>query len=117
MDKPTKQRSLEQNAYLWGVAYKTVIDCLPASSVNAVTINPEYWHEFFCELYFGTVEIGFPGSGKTRAKRTTTTDERGKRNVISTTEFMDFVTCMQAKCAEHGITVLSPNEPPMVDAA
>jgi len=37
--------------------------------------------------------------------------------VISTSEFMDFVTCMQAKCAEHGITVLNPNEPPMEDAA
>ena len=117
MNKVERQRSLEQNAYLWGVVYPTIIDCLPADQINAYTIVPENWHEYFCELHFGTIEIGFPGSGKTRAKRSTTHDDRGKRNVLSTTAFMDFVTCIQAECSERGIQVPNPNEAPWENAA
>lgn len=111
MNKADKQRSIQQNSYLWGVVYPTIIDHLPADQINAYTINAENWHDYFCELHFGSIEIGF--GGKTRAKRTTTRDERGKRQVLSTTDFMDFVTSIQAECAERGIDIPNPNEIPL----
>lgn len=105
-----RKRSLAQNAYLWGVVYPYIIDCLPAAAVNSTTIVPDYWHDYFCEKHFGSVEIGFPGSGKTRPRRSTTRNERGKTEVLSTTDFQDFVLSIQAECAEYGIYVPDPNE-------
>ncbi len=112
MNKIERQRSIAQNCYPWGVVYPTIIDKLPFDQINAYTINAENWHDFFCEVHFGSIQIGF--GGKTRAKRTTTKDERGKRDVLSTTDFMDFVTCIQAECAERGIIIPNPNEIPLV---
>lgn len=114
----SRQRSLAQNRYLFGPAYGVIVEAMQiAHPLKPWLHNKEMWHEHWCEEYFGRVEIGFPGSGKYRPRRTTTTNEIGKRDVISTTKFDEFKTLIQAACAEHGIDIPDPNEPPLQEYA
>ena len=110
-----KQRSNEQNRYLWGVAYEVLIEAMRKYHPGKHWLQiKDDWHELFCEGFFGTVDVGFPGSRKTRPKRTTTRNEEGKRDIISTTEFQDFVRHIQETCAEHHIDIPDVNEVPML---
>lgn len=99
-----KKRSNEQNAALFGVAYKDIRE----ATGNEV----DDLHTMFCGEFFGWVECEVLGKRKMKPRRTTTTNEAGKRDVISTTEFMDFYEEVQRIAAEFGIYVRSPNETP-----
>lgn len=96
-----KDRSLEQNNALYGVAYK-------ALSEFTGYIAPEL-HEMFLRSYFGEVEVEVMGRKFVKPRRTTTTDESGKRKLLSTLEFMDFYRFIQQKGAEAGCWVPDPD--------
>jgi hypothetical protein len=82
-----KDRSLEQNNALYGVAYKVL------SEFTGYT-GPEL-HELFLRSYFGEVEVEVLGQRFKKPRRTTTTDERGNRKLLNTIEFMDFYRHIQ----------------------
>lgn len=103
VEEHKRKRSDSQNAALWGVAYKTLRD----ETGN----DPEDMHRYFCGEFYGWVEYEIFGQTRKKPRRTTTTDENGKRNVISTTDFMDFYAFIQQRAAETvGVYVPDPNE-------
>jgi hypothetical protein len=99
-----KERSDLQNRALWGVAYKTLH--------KATGNDPEDLHEYFCGEYFGWVEYRVMGKRRLRPKRTTTKDDRGKRDVISTLELKDFYAFIQQRAAET-VAVYVPDPDPL----
>jgi len=95
-------RSNAQNNALWGVAY-------PA--IRVATGNDLHdLHDLFCGEYYGWVETVVLSKRRMKPRRTTTTNELGKRDVISTADFSDFYLAVQMKAAEFGIDVPAPNE-------
>lgn len=96
-----RTRTDDQNKALWGVAYKTIRE--------ATGNDVEDLHTLFCGEYFGWVETEVLGKRKMKPARTTTTDENGKRDVLSTVDFADFYTFIQAKASEFGIDVPDPD--------
>src|SRR5688572_20387388 len=76
-----KERSDLQNRALWGCAYKTLRD--------ATGNDPEDLHTYFCGEFFSWVEYEVMGQKRKRPFRTTTKDENGKRDVISTIQLQD----------------------------
>lgn len=96
-----KDRSDPQNNALHGVAYKAL------SEFTGYT-GPEL-HDVFLRAYFGEVEREIMGQIIKRPRRTTTTDENGKRNKLSTVEFNAFYAFVQQKGAEIGCWVPDPD--------
>lgn len=99
-----KERSDLQNRALWGCAYKTLRD--------ATGNDPEDLHTYFCGEYFGWVEYEVMGATRKRPRRSTTKDENGKRDVISTTQLQDFYAFIQQRSAET-VGVFVPDPDPM----
>lgn len=100
-------RSVQQCRYLNGVAYKRLSD---ATGYERDDIS-----EYCCGLYFGWKTKKVPKKPKCDGfeevpLRTTTTDENGKRSVLSTTEFMDYVAFVQRFAASKGIYIPDPDE-------
>lgn len=96
-----KDRSDPQNNALYGVAYKAL------SEFTGYTA-PEL-HEVFLKGYFGSVEREIFGETVIRPRRTTTTDENGTKNKLSTIEFKAFYAFVQQKGAEIGCWVPDPD--------
>ena len=98
-----KSRSNDQCRYLNGVVYATIGD--------ALGFDRDDVSEYLCGAYFGWREKSLPGNRSVSVPiRTTTTDADGKRAVLSTKEFADYVEFCQRFAAEHGIYVPSPSE-------
>jgi len=103
-----RERTDPQNAYLFGVAYPPIAEA-KGYSVDDI-------HEFMCGTHFGWVDKPRPKSPRnpegleSRPFRTTTRDENGKRNVLGTVEFSDFVETVKRVAAQVGIYVPEPNE-------
>ncbi len=96
-------RSEEQNNALFGVAYPPIME--------HTGYRKEELHEVFCRAYFGEVERDIAGRNVIRPKRTTTTDERGHRDVISKLDFANFYSFIQQVAGEHwGIDVPDPDK-------
>lgn len=97
-----KDRSEEQNNALWGVAYKYL---------RKETGNEKAGlHDYFCREYFGEVERTVLGRTRTYPRRTTTKDEHGEDDVLSTKDFMDFYAFIQQHMAEKfGLDVPDPD--------
>lgn len=99
-------RTDRQNRYLNGVAYKILGD--------AIGYERDDVSEFLCGAYWGWKEKRVPKkpgcSGIEQVPiRTTTTDENGKRSVLSITEFMDYVAFVQRFAAKRGIHIPDPD--------
>lgn len=99
-----KERSDLQNRALWGCAYKTLRD--------ATGNDAEDLHTYFCGEYFGWVEYDVLGATRKRPRRSTTKDENGKRDVISTRDLQDFYAFIQQRSAET-VGVFVPDPDPM----
>jgi hypothetical protein len=99
-----KERSDLQNRALWGCAYKTLRE--------ATGNDPEDLHTYFCGEYFSWVEYEVMGQKRKRPFRTTTKDENGKRDVISTIHLQDFYAFVQQRSAET-VGVYVPDPDPM----
>lgn len=91
-------RTNPQNAYLWAAVYAPLVDRCGFSA--------EEWHDYFCQLHFGTVQHVKPsGEIEMRPLRTTTKNEHGKRDVLKGKPFADFVTFVESECANRGVFV------------
>lgn len=100
-------RSIRQCRYLNGVAYKLIGE--------ATGYERDEISEFLCGAYYGWREKrvpkkpGCPDGVESVPVRTTTTDETGKRSVLTVTEFMDYVAFVQRFAAKRGIFVPDPD--------
>ena len=97
-----KERSNLQNRALWGLAYKTLHE--------ATGNDPEDLHTYFCGEYFGWTEYTVMDRKRKRPRRTTTKDEHGKHDVISTLDLSNFYAFIQRRAAETvGVYVPDPD--------
>lgn len=97
----TKPRNDQQNRALWGVAYKE----LSEQTGN----DPADLHTYFCGEHFGWTDYEVMGRRKLKPRRTTTTDENGKRNVMPMPEFAQFYEFIQRRAAQNGFMVSDPD--------
>jgi len=99
VEKYTKKRSLEQNAYLWGVCYPTIIR-EGGEALRGWTA--EDLHRLFLMRHFGSEMLRWGDTLEHRPLRTS--------SKLSTVEFSAFVESIQQFCAEQGVYIPSPNE-------
>ncbi len=103
-----RERSSQQNRYLWGVAYKALAD--------ATGYETEEIHEWCCGLMWGWKDKKCPKTPRNPEgfesvpNRTTTRDFDGKRAVLSKLEFMDYVARVQRFAASKGVHIPDPGE-------
>lgn len=102
----SKARSCQQNRYVWGVCNAILSE--------ALGFDPGDIHEYLCGTRWGWRQKSLPG-GRTLEipVRTTTTDETGKRNVLSRADFGAYVDFVQRFAAEKGIFIPDP-EPELI---
>lgn len=89
------RRSDEQNRYLWGCVYKTILEHLPGWDSNDV-------HEYFLGEFFGWETL--EGLGRKRLKPIRRSSKLNK------TEFADYVGFIQRTMAEKGVYIPEPWE-------
>lgn len=98
-----KKRSNEQCAALWGVAYPAI-----GNHCGYRPDDYEFLHRELCKLYFGKVTKPMMGE---QPRRTTTTNELGERDVISTLDFARFYEFVQQVAADKlGVVVPDPDK-------
>lgn len=100
-DRFSMGRTVQQNKALFGHAYKI----LRAETGHTV----DELHEHFCRSFFGEVEIEIMGKTYTKAARTTTTDEQGRRNVLKWDRFSEFFEHVREGAAGLGIDIPDPD--------
>jgi len=98
-------RSLKQNATLYGVIYPPLMEFMGLSGER----DREDLHTFMLGEYFGWNTIEIMGRKKQRPRRTTTTDENGKRDVLSKSDFIDFCEFIKRIAAEQGCFIPDPD--------
>lgn len=95
----SNKRSENQNNYLWGVVYPII--------EQATGHRKEYWHEYFLEGHFGTVESEFvnPTTGEVK----TIQRPRVRSSKLPVKEFAGFIDYVIETCAEYGLTIPDPD--------
>lgn len=91
------RRSHEQNRYLWGVVYPTIMQAQSLQGWSA-----EDLHEFFLGEVYGWETLEGFGRKRLRPVRRSST--------MSTTEFAGFVMHIQQRMAELGVYIPDPHE-------
>ena len=91
------RRSDQQNRYLWGVVYDTI---LKAGQLDGW--HSEDLHEYFLGECFGWETLEGMGRRRMRPLK--------RSSKLSTTEFSDYVDFIQRKAAEMGIYIPDANE-------
>ena len=92
-----KTRSNDQNAYLWGVCYATILEEGVLEGWTADDL-----HDYFLGEHFGWKE--YEGFGRKKIKPIR------RSSKLSTTEFMDYVDFIQRTMAGKGVYIPDPNE-------
>lgn len=101
------ERSLKQNKYLFGLAYKILSEATGCEKTEM--------HEDFLKLHFGTrlkrvLRTKYhPDGWKEIPIRTTTTNEHGRRSVLGKIAFSEFVDFVKRWAAEGGIVIPDPD--------
>jgi hypothetical protein len=96
IDVAKKRRSDDQNRYLWGVVYPTILQ----SSEELGGWSAEDLHEYFLgEIYGWDTLAGF-GRKRLRPIR--------RSSGMSTSEFNDFISQIQHRMAEQGVFIPDP---------
>jgi hypothetical protein len=85
-----RQRSEQQNRYLWGVCYAELVKALPGWDAEDV-------HEYMLGEWSGWETLS--GFGKKRLRPLRRSSRLNKQ------EFADFVSFIQRKAAEHGVFI------------
>jgi hypothetical protein len=98
--KYVRRRTLEQNSYLWGVVYPTM---LREGGEQLRGWTAEDLHRLMLMKHFGSELLTLSDARMARPVRTS--------SKLSTAEFSDFVGAIQQFCAELGIYIPDPNEP------
>lgn len=93
------RRSYEQNAYLWGVVYPSI---LTQGREQLTNMTADDLHEYFLGEVYGWEEMRCFGRKRLRPKR------RSSRLQVS--EFSEFVGEITVRMAEIGIQVPEPGE-------
>jgi hypothetical protein len=99
VEERKSERSLQQNRYLFGVAYARISE--------ATGLEKQDLHEDFLRRHFGTrlkrvpISRYHPDGFAEVPVRTTTTDEHGRRSVLGKHPFGEFVEFVQRFAAEH----------------
>lgn len=94
VERATKRRSLDQNAYIWGCVYPTIRD--------ALGIDIDDVHEYMLGEWSGWEEHIVFGRKRLRPRR--------RSAKLSTVEFADYVAFIQQRAAEHGVYIPDPGE-------
>ena len=105
IERKKKQRTSKQNAALYGVKYPVLMEFMGLRGKD----DEKELHEFMCGEYFGWREVEFLGRKMVRPVRTTTTNEDGKRDVLTGKAFWDFVEFVDQKAAENGCALPDPD--------
>jgi hypothetical protein len=93
-----KTRSNEQNAYLWRAVYQPLVE--------VAGFTKDEWHEYFCGERWGWIENPKPsGEIQKSPARTTTKGFNGKKDVLKSDEFKEFVSWIEQQAAERGAFV------------
>lgn len=92
-----RPRSNQQNAYLWGVVYPTILE---AGGEMLAGWSSDDLHEFYLGEIYGW-EI-LEGMGRKRMKPIRRSSQMNK------TEFMDYLEQISQRCAEMGIVIPEP---------
>lgn len=90
-----RRRSHEQNRYLWGCVYVTILQHMPGW-------DAEDLHEYFLGEWSGWEVLEGFGRKRLRPIR--------RSSKLKTTEFMNFIEFIQRRMAEHGVYIPDPNE-------
>lgn len=97
--EPVKSvRSLEQNAYLWGVCYRTILE---EGGLGEQGWRAEDLHEYFLGECFGWETLEGFGRKRLRPVR--------RSSKMSKTEFSDYIMVVHQKAAELGIVIPDPD--------
>ena len=83
-------RSLEQNARYWSLLTEISEQLKP----DGKQYSPETWHEYMKARFIGKDVVTIDGDITLVAKTSTT---------LKTTEFADYLTCVEAWGVEHGV--------------
>lgn len=95
-------RTLSQNAALWAVAYPPLMDFMGERGEAA----KERLHEHFCGEFFGWATTPL---GMRKPVRTTTRNEDGDEDTISTITMNEFYAEVQRIGAEFGVDIPEPD--------
>jgi hypothetical protein len=108
--EPVKHvRSASQNAYLWAVPNKMISD--------KTGYEAEEVHEYLCGQYFGWKDKKVPKKPRNAEGiesvpiRTTTTNENGKRCILTTMQFADYVDFVQRFAAQKLHLIIPDPDP------
>lgn len=96
----TKPRTDRQRKALFAAAYKPIMERMGLRGER----DKDDLHAFWCGEYWG-----WHPELRNKPLRTTTRNERGERDVISTAEALDFYEFVQQRAAERGIDVPDPD--------
>lgn len=104
-----KDRTEKQNNTLWGVGYKALADQCGYDKEDLKDM-----HRRFCGAYFGwrwkTKRFGKKRLKEKVPYRTTTTNEKGKRDVLNTEEMAKFYSFVQRFCSQFDVYIPDPRE-------
>lgn len=92
-------RTLQQNAYLWGVCYSTI---LSEAGEALAGWEAQDLHEYFLGEHFGWETVEGFGRKRMRPIR--------RSSKLSVMEFASYVDFVHRKAAEYGIYIPSPDE-------
>ena len=101
VDRITNRRTNQQNRALWGCAYRALSD----QTGN----DMEDLHLYFCGEYFGWNNVLVMNQRRHKPIRTTTHNEHGERDVISTIELAAFYAFVQQRSAQLGYDIPDPD--------
>jgi len=102
-----RSRTNQQSRYERGIC------CLLLA--EATGYEPEEVHEYLCGTYWGWKQVqcpktpSNPSGVKDVPLRTTTTNFKGERDVLSKTDFADFVAFIQRFGAKHNVYIPDPD--------
>jgi hypothetical protein len=91
------RRSDQQNRYLWGVVYETILKTGQLDGWHA-----EDLHEYFLGECFGWETLEGMGRKRMRPLK--------RSSKLSTNEFSDYVAFIQQRAAEMGVYIPDPGE-------
>jgi hypothetical protein len=103
-----RSRTSQQNRYERGVACQLLSD--------ATGYEVEEVHEYLCGTFWGWKQVKSPKTPsnpqgvKDVPIRTTTKNSEGKRDVLSKTEFAEFIAFVQRFGAKHNVYIPDPEE-------
>lgn len=95
------ERTGRQNNAMWGPIYG------PFSAFTGYT--EAELHDTMLKLFFGEVTYEVLGIVQKKPRRTTTTNEKGERDVLSRERMAEFIEFIFQKAAELGLYIEAPN--------